>query len=258
MEQMHEEMRFQASGLWNSTTESTQSRSGVDRRVDSFSTACKRWGLARALYISVMTRLERWLGIHVYRVRARPLVETPSLSPLPVGWLVRRVPHSELVELAGDDELGLSRKFVNSAFAETATMTAVFEHNQIVSYAFATLGGAPHDDEMCVQCESPYRYSFKSYTRPSHRGLRLSTYTSLYSDALFMRFGCTHAISYTHTHNFASIRTESSKGNCYIGIAGYFSIGGMKLTFRSPGCSRAGFKFFSPNTRTTLLVGNST
>src|SRR5512139_1981808 len=116
MEQMHEEMGIQASRPYNPTTESTQFGNGVDRRVDSFSNACRRWGLARALYISAMTRLERWLGIHVYRVRARPLVETPSLSPLPVGWFVRRVPHSELVELACDEELGLSRKFVNSAF----------------------------------------------------------------------------------------------------------------------------------------------
>jgi hypothetical protein len=222
-----------------------------DHRMDSFSITRMRWGLARALYISAMSRLEWWFGIHVYRVRARPLVEVPSLPPLPVGWSVREVPACELAELAGDEELGLSRQFVNSAIAATATMMAVFEQNQIVSYSLATLGGARHDDRVCVQCEPPFRYGFKSYTRSSHRGLRLSAYTSVWSDALFMRRGCTHAISCTQTHDFASIRSERSKGNRYVGIAGYLRIGRTPLTFRSPGCRRARFKFFPVDVATT-------
>ncbi len=193
-----------------------------------------------------MNRLERCFGLHVYRVRARPLVTAPSLAPLPIGWTVRQVRHSELVRLSDDESLGLSLKFVDDPISAKATMTAVFEGERIVSYAFATLGGAPHGDGIWVHCEAPFRYSFKSYTRPSHRGLRLSTYTSLCSDVLFMRLGCTQAISYTNICNFASIRTEASKGNRYIGIAGHLSIGRLHLTFRSPGCRRAGFRFFTP------------
>ena len=236
---MHEDIRRQ------------RQTSGL-RGIGSFSDTRRRWGLTRALYVSVMIRLEKYFGLHVYRVRARPLVETPSLPPLPVDWTVRQVPHCEFVHLVDDKELGLTGDFVNSPVAERATMTAVFEQNRIVSYAFATVGSAPHRDGVWVQCESPFRYSFKSHTRPSHRGMRLSTYTSLCSDVLFMRLGYTHAISFTHTHNFASIRTEASKGNRYIGIAGYLSVRRLNFTFRSPRCRRAGFRFCSPNTKAQL------
>ena len=193
-----------------------------------------------------MMRLERWFGVRVFRVRSRPLVQTPRLPPLPAGWSIREVSHSQMRVLAQDPELDLAMDFVEWAIANSATMTTVFEHERAVAYAFAIAGSAPAGDGVAVRCEHPYRYSFKSYTRPEHRGKRLSTYTSLGSDAAFMRRGFTHAISYARTSNYGSMRTEAGKGNRVIGIAGYVIFRGVRFTFHSRGCRRVGFAFFDP------------
>ena len=214
------------------------------RRTSPFRRNVDRWGFARTLYAVAMMRLEAWFGLRVFRVRSRPLVETPSLPPLPAGWSVREVRDSELRALAQDPELDLAADFVDWASANSATMTAVFEHNAVVAYAFAIAGSAPAGDGVGVRVEHPYRYSFKSYTRPEHRGKRLSTYTSLCSDAAFVRRGFTHAISFAHTSNYASIQTETDKGNHAIGVAGYVAFRGLRFTFHSRGCRRVGFAFF--------------
>jgi hypothetical protein len=193
-----------------------------------------------------MPRVEARLGVYVFRVRARPLVGTADLPPLPPGWTVRQLTHSELRAVAADPSLEISDDFVASTVARSSTATVVFDGQRIVSYAFAIVGSAPAGDGVWVSCSPPYRYSFKSFTRPEYRGRRLSAYTSLGSDAVFLRRGCTHAISYTATHNFASIRTEASKGNVPIGFAGYIVFGERRFTFRSPGCRRAGFAFVHP------------
>ena len=233
-------MRSESTQLVRSK-ETDHETSGDDAH-SSFRSTRQRWGIARALFASVMGHAERAFGLHVYRIRARPLVEA-NLPPLPEGWSVRQVSWRELHALARDPALALKGEFLNSTAARWATMTAVFDHERLVSYAFAIAGSGPAGDDMWVKCSPPYRYSFKSFTRPESRGRRLSTYASLGSDRFFLRGGCTHAISYAATYNFASIRTEASKGNVFIGIAGYLKLGNLRVTFRSPGCRHAGFEF---------------
>lgn len=216
------------------------------RQPSEFRRNAKRWGFAPTLYAAIMLRVERWFGLRVFRVRSRPLVESPNLPPLPAGWSVRQVAESKLRALAEDPELDLAADFVEWAIVSAATMTVVFEHDRAVAYAFAIAGRAPADDGVWVQCEYPSRYSFKSYTRPEHRGKRLSTYASLCSDAVFMRRGYTHALSFANTSNYASIRTEADKGNRVIGIAGYVVLRWLRFTFHSRGCRRAGFALFVP------------
>jgi hypothetical protein len=209
--------------------------------------SARRQPIWRALYAGVMSRAERWFGLRLFRVRARPLVGTRSLPPLPSGWSVRQVTRQELVGQLEVPELHLGGAFFESSASTSAIMTGVFRENRLVSYAFATSHGVPAADGMWVRCEHPYRYSFKSFTHPEYRGRRLSTYASLASDSMFLNRGYTHAISYTDTHNFASINTESSKGNVLIGFAGYVKIGSICFAFRSPGCRRVGFGFYHPN-----------
>jgi len=121
-------------------------------------------------------------------------------------------------------------------------MTAVYHEGEIVAYAWATTGEAPISQRLSAGGNANDRYSYKSYTVPSHRGKRLSTIASLYSDLEFRARGCTHAVSYTDAHNFESIRTEASKGNILVGWAGYLEAFGHTFTFRTPGAIAAGFQ----------------
>jgi hypothetical protein len=211
---------------------------------DEKASLARRWGLARNVYAATMVRAERWLGVRVFRVRVRPLVASTGMPALPSGLSIRQVSTDELRALVAEPALQLDGTFIDSAAASTAIMTGVFENDRLAAYAFATGHAVPAGDGMWVKCDYPYRYSFKSFTRPEYRGRRLSTFASLASDAMFMNLGYTHAISYTETHNFASIRTEASKGNVLIGIAGYVRFGSSRLSFRSPGCRRVGFAFY--------------
>ena len=197
----------------------------------------------RRAFVWLLAGAEARLGLRVFRVRVRELVATLPLSPLPPEWRVEQLPSEQWRALVNDPGLCLEPSDITDF--QSATMTAVLHRDRVVAYAFAAVGGARIDEHVCASCDLPYRYSFKSYTRPEYRGRRLSAYTSLHSDPLFLARGCTHAISYASCYNLASIRTEASKGNRYAGFAGYIVLGGWTITFHSPGAKKIGFRLAS-------------
>ncbi len=197
---------------------------------------------------ALLDRILQILGIHCYRVRVRQLVEFP-FPTMPDGYSLRQLTPSEIRRAAQDPTLDLPLEFVDDAIARGDVMTAVTVDGQVVSYAWASAGPAPHVDSVWADVSFPYRYSYKGFTLPAFRGQRLSTLTSFGSDRLFLQRGMTHAVSFTDLSNTPSQRTEHRKGNRFIGFAGYFAFGSRRICFRSAACKRIGFRFIARTTK---------
>ena len=195
------------------------------------------------MFKRLLVLLERNLGLYFLRIRERELIESPTIT-LPTGYRVECFRGLDVANWS-DDELTSSDLISIRSWPEqilcASYMTAVFCNDRLVSYAWATSDAAPFSNALSINCQES-RYSFKAFTQPEFRGQRLSTVTSMYSDRVFIDMGICKAVSYTNFYNFSSIRTEKSKGNRYVGFAGYFNLFGFLVTFRSRGAKATGFQ----------------
>ena len=206
----------------------------------------RQWGLPSALYISVMVALRRYAGLHLFRVRVRPLLDRLPVT-IPDGIVVRVVAPEEMADYGDEPELELRPEFLAAAVDRGDVMTGVFSAGVLVAYAWASTSVVPHDGDVWAalepRCRDSYKYGYKALTLPSHRRKGFGTLASLSSDSVFIGRGCSHATSFVSVTNLPSRASERSKGNELAGWAGYLRLFGGTFPFRSPGCRRVGFEF---------------
>ena len=104
------------------------------------------------------------------------------------------------------------------------------------------------DGNVWVRVPHPYNYTYNSYTRPSHRGQRISPALHLFSDAEMQERGFTHRAGFVAVHNAASLTMGKHMGSKVIGKAGYLDWFGKQVPFRTPGVKKIGFEFFEHDT----------
>jgi hypothetical protein len=200
----------------------------------------RQWGFFPFLYDCAMSRLRPWLTL--CQVEVRPLHEHTKVE-LPDSWQVRIASADELIEAAADPVNDLNPDWVRKAHQRGEICVAVFDGHQIASYVWRAFAPSPHEKGLWVHFDPNYPYSFKAYTRPDYRRRRLQHQASLYLDRWLLERGFTHCISYIETHNYPSLASSKKRGNRRIGLAGYVTVFGRTLPFRSPGARRHGFGF---------------
>lgn len=207
----------------------------------------ERFGLMRALRARFMRRLQKRFGVHVCRVKTRPLAHAPPDPNLPSGMRLSVLDKDDLLSACEDTALSLSREFVEAALERGDVSFGAFDGDRVVAYLWRTLTSAPHTDGLWVRVDEPYRYGYKALVLPEYRGRRLDAALSFFSDAYFLARGYTQDIGFVDTHNLASVAAEKCKGNVVIGYAGYVRWFGRCFPFRTPGVKRTGFEFYTPS-----------
>ena len=213
---------------------------------DSLRADLDRWGWARTLYKRVMRTVLSILGLRVFLIRTRPLVENQPDPVLPPGVTLRIISRDDLLAATKDPELDLSDDFAHAALARGDTAFGAFEGTTLVAYTWRASHAAPHGEDIWVKDDRPYRYGYKAFTRPSHRGLRLSPAISLFSDAEGLKSGYTHSIGYIETWNWATRAAGKRKGYSAIGLAGYVKWSKLYFAFRTSSVKKVGLEFFRP------------
>ena len=211
-----------------------------------FRTDVERFGWRASLIARLMRRLQKRLGVHVCRVRIRPLIADRPAAQLPPGLRVDRLDRETLHRACEDPEISLSREFVEAALERGDVSFGVLDGDRLVSYMWRTHTAAPHADGLWVRANRPYAYGYKGFTHPDYRGQHLNPAVSLYSDAYNVARGYTHNIGFIDVHNLSSLATRKYKGNVPIGYAGYVNWFGRCVTFRTPGVKKTGFEFYDP------------
>lgn len=204
----------------------------------------RRWGWARSIFIRVIKRLNKHLGIYVTSVRTRPLRTNPPNPNSPSGLSLRILDRATILAASEDRELDMSRAWVESALAYGGVAFGAFDGNTLVAYDWRTLDVAPHVDGFWIKVNRPYRYGYKAFVRREYRGKRIIFSLTCFSDAYFLKRGYTHAIHTIDVSNIPSLHASKYRGDKLIGFAGYVRWFGRYITFRTPAVIRTGFTFF--------------
>jgi len=214
--------------------------------LDNLKTSADRWGWPRALSSAIIKGAARYLRIHVYVVRIRPIPTEPEYPATNPDLIFRKIETDELVDASEDPELDLNVDFVNDAIARGDLAFGAFDGPLLVSYIWRSVDSAPDADGVWVRVRKPYNYSYKSFTRPSYRGQRISPVVHLYSDDKMRKFGYRYRAGFVTVTNYASLSMGAHMGSILLGHAGYLAWFGRLIPFRSKAVKGIGFEFFRP------------
>ncbi|SRR5712692_4381729 len=214
---------------------------------DNFRADVRRWGWARSLFVRVMSQLRRHTGLRVYRVNVRPLITRAPAPNSLTGITLRVVKPEELLRAAIDPELDLHPDFVQDAIARGDTAFGAFESDRLVGYTWRTFASAPHVDGLWVRVDRPYQYSYKAFTRPSHRRRHIHVAITFFADIHLLERGCTAEVGFVDISNFASLAVADFLGRRRIGYAGHVNWFGSRISFRTPGVRKIGVGIFERN-----------
>src|SRR6267142_2415271 len=214
------------------------------RKFENLRADAIRWGWKRSFLIRVVSALRRYAGLHIYRINVRPLVAQSPAPRLPGGITVRIVPREELLKAAGDPGLDLDLDFIRDALARGDMAFGAFEGRRLVGYTWRTFTAAPDRDGLWARVSHPYQYSYKAFTRPSHRRKRIHVAITAFADAYLLRRGYAFEVGYLEITNFASIGLADFLGRRKVGYAGYVKWFGRSIPFRDHAVKKIGAELF--------------
>lgn len=213
-------------------------------KLENFRADLRRWGWMRSLFIRVVSALRKYAGVHIYRVNLRPLVRGPFEPNLPSGITVRLLQPAELLKAAHDPELDMHSDFVRNALARGDIAFGAFEGDRLVGYTWRTFTAAPHTGGLWFRVDQPYQYSYKAFTRPSHRRKHIHVAITFVADTHLLERGYIAEVGFLEISNFASRRVANYLGRRGIGYAGYGKWCGSCIRFRTPAVKKIGAGFF--------------
>lgn len=203
-----------------------------------------RWGWMRSLLNRVINRVAHGLGVYIHVVRTHMVDEHPKYPAIPPELVLRQISTQELISASTDPDLQLNPDFVNAAIERGDLAFGAFDEELLVSYIWRTVTTAPHTSDLWVRVDQPYCYSYKSYTRPSHRGKRISPAVHLFSDSEMLKRGYKWRAGFVAVENSASLAMGKHMGSNIVGYAGYIHWFGRYFFFRSRAARDVGFRFF--------------
>lgn len=213
-------------------------------KIEKFRSSIAKWGWVPTLRRLLLTRLERYLGLHIHLIRLTTMKSDPKLPETPDHITFRLVSPDELAETTRNPDLLLSREFVSSAAERGDMMFGAFDGNVLVSYVWRTMTPAPYSEKLWIKVPSPYCYCYNSYTLPDYRGKRLSPANHLVSDAAMTMKGYTHRVGFVSLSNYSSLAMGKYMGSGTLGYTGYIAWFGRHLSFRTRAVRKIGLELF--------------
>lgn len=189
----------------------------------------------------LMPWLRSKLGFHLLRVLVRPLDGLPPVKVKHPHLRYAVLPQAEILEWCKDPELDLDATRVRAACERGDICVGVSEYGQPVGYVWFAFDTAPHIHGVWVQFRRFARYFYKSFIRPSHRGRQISPELYRRAAELCPRRGRSMDVLVIDVDNARSMGASRSAGHVCIGYAGFISLFGRLLPFRTPGTARFGF-----------------
>lgn len=202
----------------------------------------KCWGLGRFAYDCILSRLKTWLTL--CSVNVRPLYRDPDVPELAANQEVRVAALDELIAASADPVNDLDPAWIRAAHDRGERCVAVFEGGKIVSSVWRAFAPSPHEKGLWLHFGPQCFYSFKAFTPPAYRRRRLQHATCCKLDPDLLDQGYRYSIGFIETHNYPSLISARKRGNRRVGWAGYFTVFGRVISFRSPGAKKYGFGFF--------------
>lgn len=213
------------------------------------------WGWPLALLVRLTARLEKALGLWIYRVNVRVLGEGPARPDrLPQGMTVRVLSEPELLEASADEGLDLTPAFIREAMARGDLCCGAYEGERLVGYTWRAPAVAPFRDGLWIRVRDPLHYVYKSFTLESHRGRGIHLALTRLADGYMLEKGRPAEVGFIDISNMPSLRAARSLGRHKVGWAGYARVFGRSYSFTTAGVRKAGAEFFVPKTPPTTVT----
>jgi len=210
------------------------------------------WGWMRTLFSRGLGRLQAWAGLHVFRVQVRPLPLHFIAPDPPDGITVCVLQVEQLLEASVDPELDLDPEFIRITLAQGDLVCGAYEGNRLVGYAWRTSVAAPFYNGLWVKAGHRYHYTYRTFVLPSHRGRQVHAAILRLADRHSLQEGCAAEIDLMPIHNLASRGAAKSLGRTGVGYAGYLSVFGSSISFRTSQVKDMGVVIFKPHARIPL------
>ena len=196
--------------------------------------------------MSIFSWIKRYLGVSVDRVMKRELggaAQPPGERP---GLECRVLNEAEVLDFACDPELELSEARVRDAYAAGNLCLGAIEGGVLLGYTWLAYGDTRLSDGVWVGFGPEFRYSYKTFVRPAHRGQRIVQALHALADSQELRRGCAFALDVVAVNNLPSLAALRRTGSVPVGHAVYARCFGLLLVLRSPGLMRAGIEIYRP------------
>jgi hypothetical protein len=213
----------------------------------AFYSDAAHWGWTLALGMRATSRLERLLGLRIFRVNVRGLNVLRGPIALPEGLTVGALDTATLTHVSQDPDFQLGPAFVKEALANGDLAYGVFDRGELTGYTWRSFSGAPFFEGLWVKVPRPLQYSYKAYTLPSQRGRGIYRAFAAFADRQAWESGYLAMLALIDVSNIASLRASRQMGSKQAGYAGYLKLFGRCFTFRTPAARDLGVEIYARN-----------
>ena len=228
---------------------SDQGPTNTSSRSEDLLFCIKRYGVLQTLQRSLVQLLGRLFTFEICRVSSG-IDEVIEMPKLPEGYRLRYVKQKEF---NGNRSAELAHLDFDWAFERGDVCTAVYFHDEIISFGFDARQSTRVRDCIAFSFPEGYRYGYASYTAPSHRGKRLASAKWRSARVLRACLGIEEqSVYYVNIANLQSRSTDRDrpgKTSVLLGYSGYVKIGSRFHCFRSWGCYKIGVGFVATDER---------
>jgi hypothetical protein len=222
-----------------------QSQSGIRRKLETLRYLYRNGGLSGvlvSLFYKLANRFTRLLVL-------RAAIEPQALLEAHLGCLDAYrhglFTSAELEPFVNDPDTDLTCEFLDYAAAQGDTCYAIFEGNVLVNYCWNSDKPTRIERDLFMCFRPGYTYRYKAYTRPSHRGRRLSSYNNAESLRLFAGAGMQGFAGYVDVNNYISYRTLQRKNHQFPGFIVILGKGSKPWIWHSRQAGEWGFRVIS-------------
>jgi hypothetical protein len=150
----------------------------------------------------------------------------------------RRLSWEQLEVAANDPELDLRLDFVRDALAHGDACYGVLDENRVVSYCWFSNRPTEVLPGFTTRFPAGYYYSYKAFTRPSHRGRGLLRDCQVAAGKAFKGDGPLRMLTLIERRNVSSLKAFAQAGFRPLGHLVLWSTRWHRSVIHSPGCRK--------------------
>lgn len=201
--------------------------------------------MSRRVYGALMNQVAKRGRLHVLRVFCREL-GSAARRATPPALELRALAPAELLSHCRDPELDLREGMIQQALRRGDLCLGALDGSALLGYVWFAYEIAPHVDGIWVRVPPRAVYRFKSFVRPSFRGVGIAAALYGAADAVVGRPGRAAVVDCVAVQNAASIAATLKSGSRPLGALAYWQAGRCFVAIHSRSVRRLGLRFYRP------------
>lgn len=221
----------------------SKKNAGSRQKLDQVRYLYRNGGLTGLLFALAYKLVNRFTRLYILRaaVIGFPEVHTAHLGQLK-DYRYGFFSAGQMRPFTRDPANDLTDDFLDYATSKDDKCFAIFEGGVLVNYCWNSLQPTLIDADLQIEFDPSHYYRYKEYTRPSHRGRRLSSFNSAESLNLLAKSTKKGFAGYVEADNYVSWRSLRRKNHRFVGFIVALGRGSDPWIWHSPNARSRGFR----------------